>query len=59
MINDGVTDILEMIGQNLPILANIVSPFVGSNIKAKAIKVRVNNAIKFLYSLELVLWSRC
>lgn len=39
-----------MYGQILPVLGDILFLFVGNNIKAEVIELRVNNVIQFLYS---------
>ncbi len=36
-----------------------MSLFVGGNVRVGAIESRVNNIVKFLYSLGPALWDRC
>ena len=50
-----MVDIYEVFDQKLLVLGGIVSPFVDGNVRAGIIKLRINNIVKFLYSLGPVL----
>ncbi len=59
IIDGGVVDVFEIFGQKPPVSGGVVPPFVSGNVRAGVVKPRVNNAVKFPYSLGPALRGRC
>ncbi len=59
IIEGGVVDVFEIFAQKLLVPRGVVPPFVGDNVRAGVVEPRVNNGVKFPYSLGPALRGGC